>query len=40
MSDHGRESAWVGFWNRGGLGRAVLFAAVYLALYLGAGWGR
>ena len=37
MSDHGRESAWVGFWNRSGLRRAVLFAAVYLALYLGAG---
>ena len=28
MSDH--ESPWVAFWNRGGLWRAVLFAAVYL----------
>ena len=36
MSDH--ESPWVAFWNRGGLWRAVLFAAVYLGLYLGAGW--
>lgn len=34
----GHESTWVAFWNRGGLWRAVLFAAVYLALYLGAGW--
>ena len=38
MSDDGRGSTWVAFWNRGGLWRAVLFAAVYLALYLGAGW--
>lgn len=31
----GSSSAWQDFWERGGLWRAVLAAAVYLALYLG-----
>ena len=31
----GSSSAWRDFWERGGLWRAVLAAAVYLALYLG-----
>jgi uncharacterized protein len=30
------ESAWTRFWNKGGFWRALLIAAVYLALYLGA----
>ncbi|MEL7978035.1 CPBP family glutamic-type intramembrane protease [Isoptericola sp. F-RaC21] len=29
---------WRGFWERGGVWRALLVAVVYLALYLGAGW--
>jgi len=32
----GSSSAWRDFWERGGLWRAVLAAAAYLALYLGA----
>ena len=38
MNDQAKESAWVSFWNRGGVWRAVLVAVVYLALYLVAGW--
>ncbi|MFE6968034.1 CPBP family intramembrane glutamic endopeptidase [Isoptericola sp. NPDC057653] len=33
----GDTSPWQGFWERGGLWRALLAAAAYLALYLGAG---
>lgn len=30
------ESAWLRFWNRGGWWKALLVAAVYMALYIGA----
>lgn len=35
----GTETGWQRFWNRGGWWKAVLAAAVYLGLYLGAGRG-
>ncbi len=34
MDDQQVEGGWRRFWNRGGLGRAVLLAALYYALYL------
>jgi membrane protease YdiL (CAAX protease family) len=37
MNDQVTQSGWITFWNRGGWWRAALAAAVYLALYLGAG---
>ena len=33
-----RGSGWKAFWDRGGWWKAVMLAAVYLALYLGTGW--
>ncbi|MBO9556364.1 CPBP family intramembrane glutamic endopeptidase [Cellulomonas sp.] len=36
MSTPAETSRWTAFWDRGGWWRAVLLAAVYLALYLGA----
>lgn len=33
-----RESGWKAFWDRGGWWKAVMLAAVYLALYIGTGW--
>ncbi len=33
--EHQGESAWRSFWNRGGWWRALLAAAVYLALFIG-----
>lgn len=38
MPDHDRPSGWRVFWSRGTWWKAVLAAAVYLALYLGSGW--
>ncbi|MGA1838803.1 CPBP family intramembrane glutamic endopeptidase [Herbiconiux sp. 11R-BC] len=32
------DNAWRRFWNRGGWWKAVLVAAVYLAIYQGLGW--
>ena len=32
------RSGWKAFWDRGGWWKAVMLAAVYLALYLGTGW--
>jgi uncharacterized protein len=37
MSGDGSPNAWRSFWERGGLPRAVLLAAGYLAIYLAAG---
>jgi len=35
---HARTTGWAGFWDRGGWWKAIVFAAVYLAVYLGVGW--
>ena len=36
--EHLGDNAWRRFWNRGGWWKAVLLAAVYLAVYQGLGW--
>jgi uncharacterized protein len=35
---HARTTGWAGFWDRGGWWKAIGFAVVYLAVYLGVGW--
>ncbi|GAB3583193.1 hypothetical protein GCM10027406_27280 [Leifsonia lichenia] len=37
-NDSASTSGWRAFWERGGWWKAVLVAAVYMALYLGVGW--
>ncbi|MFF2773021.1 hypothetical protein ACFVUP_38570, partial [Streptomyces bacillaris] len=36
-ADGARSGGWTAFWERGGWWKAVLVAAVYMALYLGIG---
>ncbi|QJW35022.1 CPBP family intramembrane glutamic endopeptidase [Cellulosimicrobium protaetiae] len=36
--EHTPRSGWQRFWDRGGWWRALLFAVLYVAVYLGVGW--
>lgn len=38
IEEAGPRSGWQRFWDRGGWWRALLFAVLYIAVYLGVGW--